>query len=102
MPQDQDSTSVIEKTGQKVKKPSMYSVLLLNDHYTTMEFVVLILEKTFNKSRLEAEKIMLEVHNNGSGQAGIYVKEIAETKVNEVHKLAMSHEHPLKCIMKEI
>ena len=96
-----DSTSVIERTDQKVKKPSMFSVILLNDHYTTMEFVVLVLEKTFNKSKLEAEKIMLEVHNNGSGQAGIYVKEIAETKVNEVHKLAISHEHPLKCIMRE-
>ena len=97
-----DSTSVIEKTDQKVKKPSMYAVMLLNDHYTTMEFVVMVLEKTFSKNKLEAERIMLEVHNNGSGQAGIYVKEIAETKINEVHKLAMSHEHPLKCIMREI
>ncbi len=102
MPKNDESTSVIEKTEQSIEKPSMYEVLLLNDHYTTMEFVIMVLEGIFNKGRIEAERIMLQVHNNGSGQAGVYVKEIAETKVNEVHKLAMSHEHPLKCIIKSI
>ncbi|MCL4153287.1 UNVERIFIED_CONTAM: hypothetical protein GTU68_063200 [Idotea baltica] len=75
----------------------MYRVILLNDNYTTMEFVVMALETIFAKTRVEAEAIMLSIHTNGSGLAGVYTKEIAETKAASVHKLARQHEFPLRC-----
>jgi ATP-dependent Clp protease adaptor protein ClpS len=85
----------------KTKKPSLYKVLLLNDDYTTMDFVVFVLEKVFHKAPGEAMQIMLHVHKKGIGLAGIYTKEIAETKVTEVHQLARGSEFPLKCIMEK-
>ena len=83
----------------KTKKPSMYNVLLLNDDYTPMEYVVKLLRIIFKKSEDEAVNIMLMVHKKGSGICGIFTKEVAETKVETVLKMAQSDQHPLKCIM---
>ncbi len=90
-----------EKDAQKTRKPPQYSVLLLNDDYTTMVFVVYILEKVFHKSHVEATQIMLRVHKNGKGLAGVYIRDIAETKVDMVHRLAQEHEFPLRCAMEK-
>ena len=86
----------------KVKEPPLYKVLLHNDDYTSMEFVVLLLEKVFNKSTPEATRIMLNVHQQGIGVAGVYHKEIAETKVAIVHDLAQKNEYPLRCSMERV
>ena len=92
-------TGVATKTKPKTKKPSMYRVLLLNDDYTPMEFVVLVLEHFFQKSREEATRIMLHVHNYGVGVCGVYPYDVAETKVAQVMELARRNEHPLQCTM---
>lgn len=89
------------KTRPKAKKPSMYKVILLNDDYTPMEFVVHILEKFFNKSDAEATEIMLHVHRRGVGVCGIYTYEIAETKVVQVMDYARAKEQPLQCTMEK-
>jgi ATP-dependent Clp protease adaptor protein ClpS len=90
---------VATKAKPKTKKPSMYRVLLLNDDYTPMEFVVLVLEHIFQKSREEATRIMLHVHNYGVGVCGVYPYDVAETKVAQVMDLAQRGEHPLQCTM---
>lgn len=90
---------VATRTRPQTRKPSMYRVLLLNDDYTPMEFVVLVLEHFFNKSREEATRIMLHVHNYGVGVCGVYPFEVAETKVAQVLDLARRSEHPLQCTM---
>ena len=97
----QESTLEATKT-QKPKPPSMYSVLLFNDDYTPMEFVVEVLERFFNKNREQATQIMLQVHTKGSGVCGIYPLDIAETKVSQVLDLAKEQGHPLQCNMQEI
>lgn len=89
------------KERPKVKKPKMYKVLLHNDHYTTMEFVVFILRNTFRRSEAEATQIMLHIHQNGVGVAGIYSKEIAETKSEKAMKLAEENNFPLQCTFEE-
>jgi len=89
------------KDKQKLSRPRRYKVLLLNDHYTTMEFVVDILVEVFRRSHNEAMTIMLSVHENGSGVAGVYVKSVAETKIQTVHELARDHEYPLRCTMEQ-
>ncbi len=94
-------TGVLDKTRPKVKKPRLYKVLLLNDDYTPMEFVVHVLQVFFNKGREEATRIMLTVHHKGAGVCGVYTREVAETKVNQVMDLARRHEHPLQCIMEK-
>ncbi len=81
----------------RVKKPQLYKVILLNDNYTTMEFVVYVLQKYFQKNEHEARKIMLDVHNNGSGVAGIYPREVAETKSKQVMAHAEQEGFPLAC-----
>jgi len=81
----------------RVKKPQLYKVILLNDDYTTMEFVVFILQKYFHKNEHDARRIMLDVHHNGSGVAGIYPREIAETKVKQVMAHAEQEGFPLAC-----
>lgn len=98
---DDPSTGVIVKTRPKTKKPSMYKVLMLNDDYTPMEFVVHVLEQFFNKSREEATQIMLHVHKRGVGVCGVFTYEIAETKVTQVMDFARRHQHPLQCIMEK-
>jgi len=89
------------KTLTRTKKPSLYKVLLLNDDYTPMEFVVYVLERFFQKNREEATTIMLHVHQNGVGLCGVYTYEVAETKVAQVLDLARRHEHPLQCTMEK-
>lgn len=101
-PTDDDvDIGVTTKTEQKTKKPSFYRVLLLNDDYTPMEFVVYVLERFFGKNREEATRIMLHVHQNGVGICGVFTFEIAETKVAQVLDLARRHEHPLQCTMEK-
>ncbi len=90
---------VLTKSESRTKPPRMYRVLLHNDDYTTQEFVVMILESIFHKSTPEAVNIMLSVHTQGIGVAGVYSREVAETKVQKVHALARAHEYPLKCSM---
>ena len=92
-------TDVITRDDQKIGLPRRYKVILLNDNYTSMEFVVLVLRSVFHKAQSEAETIMLSVHERGAGVAGIYTKEIAETKVALVHHLARQNEFPLRCTM---
>jgi ATP-dependent Clp protease adaptor protein ClpS len=92
---------VAAKTRPKTKKPSLYKVLLLNDDYTPMEFVVHILEKIFGKNRDEAVQIMLHVHRHGVGICGVFTFEVAETKVAQVIEFARRHEHPLQCTMEK-
>lgn len=94
-------TGVVTKTRPKTKRPSMYRVLLLNDDYTPMEFVVHVLERFFNKTRDEATQIMLHVHHHGVGECGIYTYEVAETKVTQVMDFARRHQHPLQCVMEK-
>ncbi|MEE2716045.1 MAG: ATP-dependent Clp protease adapter ClpS [SAR324 cluster bacterium] len=92
---------VVTRTKKKLKPPNQYKVLLHNDDYTTMEFVVYILQFVFHKSPSEATQIMLRVHENGTGICGVYSYEIAETKVAAVHDLAEQYEFPLKSSMEE-
>ncbi|MFN3233635.1 MAG: ATP-dependent Clp protease adapter ClpS [Alphaproteobacteria bacterium] len=94
-------TDVATKTRTKTEKPSLYKVLLLNDDYTPMEFVVHILERFFNKNREEATNIMLTVHQKGIGVCGVYTFEVAETKVTQVIDYARRHEHPLQCTLEK-
>jgi ATP-dependent Clp protease adaptor protein ClpS len=89
------------RTQTKTKKPSMYKVILLNDDYTPMEFVVELLKVVFHKPHAEATRIMLHVHQNGMGVAGVYPFEIAETKVKTVDELARENQFPLKCTMEK-
>ena len=98
---EKSSQQTEEKTEQKTEKPSLYNVFLLNDDYTTMDFVVDILGRIFGKNLTEATQIMLQVHKKGVGLAGVYPREIAETKVEAVHKMARENEFPLRCIMEK-
>lgn len=90
-------TGVITRTRPKTKKPSMYKVLLLNDDYTPMDFVVHVLQKFFKKDASEAAKIMLHVHQKGVGICGVFSLEVAETKATQVVSYAREYEHPLQC-----
>ena len=89
----------VEKTREKLKEPENFKVILLNDHYTTMEFVVDILMVIFHKTQEEAEKIMLDVHRKGKGIVGVYSWDIAATKAQQVHIAAKEREYPLRCIV---
>lgn len=94
-------TGVVVRVKPKTKKPAMYKVMLLNDDYTPMEFVVHVLERFFNKGRDEATRIMLHVHRRGVGICGVYTYEVAETKVTQVMDFARRHQHPLQCTMEK-
>ena len=94
-------STVTTKTKPKTQKPAMYRVLILNDDYTPMEFVVYVLEQFFNKSREDATRIMLHVHQHGVGVCGIFTYEVAETKVAQVVDAARRHQHPLQCTMEK-
>jgi ATP-dependent Clp protease adaptor protein ClpS len=98
---DDAGLGIATKTRVRTKKPSMYRVLILNDDYTPMEFVVLILERFFGKSREQATRIMLHVHQKGVGVCGVYTYEVAETKVAQVMDMARRNEHPLQCTMEK-
>jgi ATP-dependent Clp protease adaptor protein ClpS len=95
------SSSVITKVKPKTKRPNLYRVLILNDDYTPMEFVVLVLERFFQKDAEAATKIMLHVHHHGIGECGVFTYEIAETKVTQVMDFARKHQHPLQCVMEK-
>lgn len=94
-------TGVVVKAKPKTKKPSMYKVLMLNDDYTPMEFVVHVLERFFNKGQEAATVIMLHVHQKGVGICGVFTYEVAETKVNQVMEFARKHHHPLQCTLEK-
>lgn len=91
--------SVLTRDETEIREPRLYKVLLHNDDYTTMEFVISILETVFNKTPADATEIMLNVHNQGVGVAGIYTREICETKISVVHQMAKRNEFPLRCSM---
>jgi ATP-dependent Clp protease adaptor protein ClpS len=94
-------TGVITKTKPQTKRPNLYRVLILNDDYTPMEFVVHVIERFFNKDREAATEIMLHVHHHGIGECGIFTYEVAETKVTQVMDFARKHQHPLQCVMEK-
>ena len=94
-------TAVITKTKPQTKRPNLYRVLILNDDYTPMEFVVHVLERFFNKDREAATRIMLHVHHHGIGECGVFTYEVAETKVTQVMDFARKHQHPLQCVMEK-
>jgi len=96
-----DETGVITKTRSKTERPPLYKVLILNDDYTPMEFVVHVLERFFNMSHSYASELMLTVHKKGVAVAGVFSFEVAETKVAQVMDFARRHQHPLQCTMEK-
>ena len=94
-------SAIVTQTKPKTQKPSLYRVLILNDDYTPMEFVVYVLERFFNKSREDATRIMLHVHQHGVGVCGVFTYEVAETKVAQVIDSARRNQHPLQCTMEK-
>ena len=100
MAQYKDNT-LLEAQKSKSKPPSMFKVMLLNDDYTPMEFVILILQKFFSMTRERATQVMLKVHRDGIGVCGVYPKDVAATKVQQVAGFLRKHQHPLQCVMEE-
>ena len=98
---DAPKGDVATKARPKTQRPSLYKVLLINDDYTPMEFVVIVLERFFGKDREDATRIMLHVHQKGVGVCGVYTFEVAETKVAQVIEFARQHQHPLHCTMEK-
>ena len=98
---DDTGTHIITKTRPKTKRPSLYKVLLLNDDYTPMDFVVVVLQTIFFMGREQATQIMLKVHREGSGVCGVFPRDVAATKVEQVVAFAKQHQHPLRCVMEE-
>jgi ATP-dependent Clp protease adaptor protein ClpS len=98
---DDHETGVVVKPREKTKRPAMYKVLMLNDDYTPMEFVVHVLERFFSKSAQDATQIMLHVHQRGVGVCGVFTYEVAETKVAQTMDLARQHQHPLQCTIEK-
>ena len=94
-------TTLLEREASQVKPPPMFKVVLLNDDFTPMEFVVLILQKFFSKGHEQATQIMLNVHQQGRGVCGVYPRDVASTKIDQVSRFARQHQHPLQCIMEE-
>ena len=94
---ESNSSSLVELEEPKLKKPSLYRVILLNDDYTPMEFVIYVLQTIFKKSYEEAKKVMLLVHNEGKGICGVYPLDIAETRANQVIEFSRINQHPLEC-----
>ncbi|NCA68495.1 MAG: ATP-dependent Clp protease adapter ClpS [Sphingobacteriia bacterium] len=99
--EDRESDLRLKEARPKLRRPPMFKVLLLNDDYTPMEFVVQVLERIFGMGREKATQVMLHVHTRGRGVCGIYTKDIAETKVAQVNDYARGHHHPLLCTMEE-
>lgn len=92
-------TQLLTKRRQKTKRPSLYRVVMLNDDYTPMDFVVWVLQKIFHKGMEEATRLMLEVHHKGKSVVGVYTHDVARTKVQQVHSAAEQNEHPLQCVL---
>jgi ATP-dependent Clp protease adaptor protein ClpS len=99
--EERESGLAVQEARPKLRRPPLFKVLLLNDDYTPMEFVVQVLETFFAMSREKATQIMLHVHTRGVGVCGVYTREIAETKVSQVNDYSRSHQHPLMCTMEE-
>ena len=99
---DDGGSVVLERRTQKTQPPQMYQVLMLNDDYTPMDFVVIVLERFFHMGRERATQIMLKVHHEGMAVCGVYPKDIAATKVEQVTAFARQHGHPLACVMEEV
>lgn len=97
-----ENSTVLEKQAQRLKPPAMYQVVLLNDDYTPMDFVVAVIQEYFNKDRESAMQIMLKVHLEGRGVCGVYTKDVALTKVELVLAHAKQAGHPLQCVMEEV
>jgi ATP-dependent Clp protease adaptor protein ClpS len=97
----ENGTGLLEKKKRKLKKPEDYRVILLNDNYTTMDFVVDVLMTIFHKGEDDAMRIMLDVHQKGKGTVGVYPYDIASTKAAQVHSLARDHDFPLKCVVEQ-
>jgi len=104
MPNRTQSSGIVlvDRQTAKTKPPPMYQVILLNDDYTPMEFVVLVLQKYFGKGQEEAMQIMLAVHNTGRGVCGVYPKDVAATRITRVLQFARSRQHPLQCVMEPV
>jgi ATP-dependent Clp protease adaptor protein ClpS len=98
---DSDDDLAVQEARPKLKRPPLYKVLLLNDDYTPMEFVVQILESFFGMGREKATQVMLEVHTRGAGVCGVFSRDVAETKVAQVNDYSRENQHPLKCTMEE-
>jgi len=96
-----EDTVLLERQAEKVKVPAMYKVMLLNDDYTPMEFVVMVIQEYFNKDQETATRIMLQVHLAGKGVCGIYTRDVASTKVHQVIERSRESGHPLQCTMEE-
>ncbi len=96
-----EDIGVVLKPRERTKRPAMYKVLMLNDDYTPMEFVVHVLERFFNRTQQDATQIMLHVHQRGVGVCGVYTYEVAETKVAQTMDLARQHQHPLQCTIEK-
>lgn len=96
---DASGTAVVSEAKPKTKTPPLYRVILMNDDYTPMDFVILVLQKYFQKDSSEATKIMLQIHTKGSGLCGTFTYEIAETKTYQVNQFSRQNRHPLKCVM---
>ncbi|GBE13890.1 MAG TPA: ATP-dependent Clp protease adapter ClpS [Desulfobacteraceae bacterium] len=97
-----DREETLTRQKEEVREPPLYKVLLHNDDYTTMDFVVMILEHVFKKDTSEAARIMLNVHHQGVGIAGVYTREIGETKMAIVHSMARKHQYPLRCSLEKV
>ena len=95
------TTGVVVQSRVRAKKPSLYKVIMLNDDYTPMEFVIMVLERFFNKNQEQATQIMLHVHQKGVGVCGLFTYEVAETKVTQVMDMAKEHQHPLQCTLEK-
>jgi ATP-dependent Clp protease adaptor protein ClpS len=93
--------TVLEPKKTKLKPPPLFKVILLNDDYTPMEFVVVVLQSFFSMTREQATQVMLKVHREGMGVCGVYARDIATTKVEQVISYARKHQHPLQCVMEE-
>lgn len=98
---ENDGGVALQETRPKLRRPPMYKVLLLNDDYTPMEFVVQLLRDIFGMNHEKATQVMLHVHTRGVGVCGVYTRDIAETKVAQVNQMARDNEHPLKCTMEQ-
>ena len=98
---ERDGSALLLPEKSRVKPPPMYKVLLLNDDFTPMDFVVVVLEKFFTLSREQATVVMLKVHREGKGVCGVYPRDVAATKVEQVSAFARRHQHPLACVMEE-
>ena len=97
-PRDGDGAVVLERVPQKIKPPAMHQVVMLNDDYTPMEFVVIVIQEFFNKDRETATQIMLKIHLDGRGVCGVYTRDVAATKVEQVMAAAQQAGHPLQCV----